>query len=366
MARVDWTVDQLQQAIEEVVSGERLVEVTSNEGPMHVLLKYPSRSSIRRSEVMMKKKMVDAVSDNFQTEEQMLKIIQDRGIWTEKDDKIVQAIQFQIDKIKEKMSLSDIDPHVKLHYEGKAKKLEEELFQAEYKKEVMLVNTAERKARQEKYEYLVWACSYDPLTDERLWDNYLTYCRVRDLELKNLLLGEFLKYLGGRRTEEIRYIARSNLWRISYVIAQKTNTPLFPNAVIDLTPDQTNLAWWAGYYDGIYQMMPEDQPDDATIEDDEALDNYMEELHKERSRERQDARRNKGNPFGSKSARNMQTQLIMRNNPDYFDLEYDKPPSHGDGLERRLQDEAPAGSKAAKRKTAPIKGSKRFKRKLGD
>lgn len=366
---VDWTIEELQNAIDEIVSGERLVEVDSQDGPIDLIFRYPSRKVARKAEVVMKRQFREARSNKLLTEDEMLKIIYDRKIWTEKDDKAVQAIKYQIDKIKEKMlqvaSDPDIPSHVKSFYEKKIPALEDELFKVEYKKEIMMVNTAERKARQEKYEYLLYMCTYDPETDKRYWDNYLTFYKVRDTKFKNKLLNEFIKYLGGRSTEEIRFIARSNLWRISYVIAQKTNTPLFPVAVVDLTPDQNNLSWWAGYYDGIYQMTPEDQPDDSIIENDEALDKYMEELHNERKRERQDAQRNKRNPFGAKSARNMKEQLIMRDNPNYTDYTYDQVPVgrlRKGQTERTLKDEAPAGSKAAKQRSTPIKGSKRFKR----
>ena len=324
---IDWSLEQLQKSIDEIVSGERLVEVTSKSGEsLFIVFKYPSRSDIRNSDIKMKQKTQEAIKDKHMTEEQMLQIIHERRIWTEADDEIVQDFKDKIIKWKDKLKNPDLTEKMRITVQEAIAGFEEKIFEAEYKKEFMLSKSADRIGRQEKFEYLAWSSSYDPETGERVWNNYLTYCRLMDAKLKNNLLNEFIKYLGGRKTEEVRYIARSNLWRISYVIAQKTNTPLFSRAVVDLTPDQTNLAWWAGYYDGIYQMMPEDVPDEYTIEDDEALDAYMEALHKERSKERQDAKKDKKNPFGTKSARHMKEQLIMRDNPDYLDIEYDKIP----------------------------------------
>lgn len=361
---INWSLEELQTAIDEIVSGERWTEVESTDGPVDIFFRYPDRKITRKSDLVMRKAEKRASDNYIMTEQQMLEHITKIGVWTEADEKKAEAVRFQLEKVQEKLNLGDeLEKHIKAHYLTKVDQLKEELFTVEYKKEVALANTAERKAQHEKFDFLIWACSYDPETEERVWTTYRDYLATTDKDkiLKNNLLSEMSKYLRGRRTEEIRYIARSNLWRISYVVAQKTNTPLFSTAVIDLTPDQTNLAWWSGYYQGIYEMMPDDQPDDATIEDDEALDKYMEELHKERSRERQDARRNKGNPFGSKSARNMSTQLVMRENPDYMDLQYDAPPSHGEGTERTLKDEAPNTSAVARKRSQKIKGSKRFK-----
>lgn len=366
---IDWTIEELQQAIDEIVSGERLVNIETKGGIRYVLFKYPTRKAIRLADIQMEQTIAKAIKDKHLTEEQMLEIIKERKIWTEKDDEVVEELRERIIKWQDKLKNPDITTKSRDTILEAVKGFEEKIFEAEYKKEIMMVNTAERKGRQSKYEYLVYFCSYDPESEERIWGNYLTYCRCMDTELKNRLLGELLRYLSGRTTAEVRFIARSNLWRISYSVAQKTNTPLYPNAVIDLTPDQTNLAWWSSYYQGINEMMPEDQPPDSIVEDDEALDKFMEELHKERAKERQDARKDRKNPFGSKSARHMKEQLIMQGNPEYLDLEYDKIPQskiQGDQTESTLRHEAPAGSKAAKQRTTPIKGSKRFRKKTGD
>jgi hypothetical protein len=361
---IDWSLEELQQAIDEIVSGERLVEVTSKNGEsIYIVFRYPSRADTRMSNIKMKQKTQEAIKDKHMTEEQMLQIIHERKIWTEADDEVVQDLKDKITKWRDKLKNPDLTEKMRSTVHEAINGFEEKIFEAEYKKEFMLSKSADRIGRQEKFEYLAWSSSYDPETGERVWNNYLTYCRLMDAKLKNNLLNEFIKYLGGRKTEEIRYIARSNLWRISYVIAQKTNTPLFPRAVIDLTPDQTNLAWWAGYYESIWQMMPEDVPDDAVIQNDEALDKYMEELHKERSKERQDARKDRKNPFGAKSARHMKEQLIMRDNPDYFDLEYDKIPvdkAAHQGTDLSLKDEATVGTKAARQRSKPVVGSKRY------
>jgi hypothetical protein len=362
---INWSVEQLQEAIDEIISGERLVEIqTKTKETIVVLFKYPARSDIRISDLKMKQTVQMAINKyNLMTEEQMLKVIEEKNIWTERDKEIVEELKEKIDKWKGKLKNPDLTPTMQITAAEAIKSFEEKIFEAEYKKEVMLANTADRKGRQEKYEYLAWCSSYNIETGERIWSNYLTYCSIMDTTLKNNLLSEFIRYLSGKKTEEVRYIARSNLWRISYVIAQKTNTPLFPRAVVDLTPDQTNLAWWTGYYDGIWQMMPEDIPDEATIEDDEALDSYMESLHKERSKERQDAKKDKKNPFGVKSARHMKEQLMMRANPDYFDSVYDSIPtskSTHEGTDLSLKDEATPGTKAALKRAKEVAGSRRY------
>jgi len=43
------------------------------------------------------------------------------------------------------------------------------------------------------------------------------------------------------------------------------------------------LVGYARFYDSIYQMLPADKPDDATIEDDEALDRWYQNYSREQA-----------------------------------------------------------------------------------
>jgi hypothetical protein len=359
---IDWTLDELQLTIEQICFSQRLVEVSlfSEDFPIFVIFRYPSRHTTLLANLEERRVMFRAKKDNIMNESEMDKLMRERGIWTEKDDKKVETIHKLLDMNKRKMSDVDIDVTYKPYIQESINKLEEELFQAEKKREIMMSNTAERRARQAKYDYMLWACCFDPETDELLWDNYLTYCKEveRKVELKNKLLSEFLRYLVGHTTEEIRYIARSNLWRLDYLVAQKGNLHLFPKSSIELTPDQKNLLWWTGYYQSIYEMLPEDQPDDWVIQDDGALDEYMEDLHKERSKDRSERRAEK--KYGSSTAEKMSTRLIMQSHPEYLDRQYDRAnPKAGNVADISLKDD-PGQDGVTFKKSKGISKSKKF------
>jgi hypothetical protein len=323
---ISWSLDEIQAVIHEICFTQKIVQIdlSTDDFPLFVLFKYPSHKVSMLSDLEEKRTLIQAKKDKFLTEEEMDLLMRERGIWAEADDKKVESINKLISLNKRKIADPDVDPTYKPYILESTKKYEEELYQAEKKRESMLVNTCNRRARQAKYDYMLWACSYEPESEERLWDNYLTYCKdlERKTELKNKLLSEFLRYLVGHTTEEIRFVARSNLWRLDYLIAQKGNLHLFPKSSIELTPDQKNLLWWTGYYQSIYEMLSEDQPDDWVIQDDEALDEYMNELHKERSKDR--AERKAEKKFGSSTAEKMDTRLITRSHPEYLQRKYDK------------------------------------------
>jgi hypothetical protein len=110
---------------------------------------------------------------------------------------------------------------------------------------------------------------------------------------------------------------------VNYLSATKSNSSLFGKPVTELTPDQLNLVWWSSYYQSIYEMLPEDQPDDRTIDDDTALDKYMEALHKERNKDKMSARQTKGRGF--QSAMNADEVVVFQSHENYLDFEYDNP-----------------------------------------
>jgi hypothetical protein len=359
---IEWNLEDLQLQIEEICFSQRLVQLdlSTQDLPEFILFRYPSRRITLLSNLEERRTMLRAKKDKMLTEEEMDAFMREKGIWKEEDDALVEEIHEKITKWKMKVIDLELSESSRQMAKELIPKLEEDLFKAELKRERMMIHTCNRKARQAKYDYMLWACCYDPDTDELLWDNYLTYCKEveRKVEFKNKLLSEFLRYLVGHTTEEIRYIARSNLWRLDYLVAQKGNLHLFPKSSIELTPDQKNLLWWTGYYQSIYEMLPEDQPDDWVIQDDGALDEYMEELHKERSKDRSERKAEKR--FGSTSAEKMDTRLITRSHPEYMNRKYDKVnPKASDKVDVSLNDDPQMQGSAFKRSQG-ISKSKKF------
>jgi hypothetical protein len=356
---INWTIEDLQTHIEQINKAEKLVTLETEDelNPMYLLFKYPSKRTVQLADIEADRTARKAKKDKFLTEDQIWDYLRKHNIWTEEDDKKVEATKALIDMRQRKLEDPDISESSKPYIREAIEKYEQELFKIELKKERMLVNSAERRIRQSKYEYMAWACSYDIETDMKLWENYLTFCNSVSTELKNKTLSEFLQFLAGHTTEQIRYIARSNLWRINYISAQKSNTPLFTCSVIDLTPDQLNLIWWSSYYESIYQMLPDDQPDDEIIEDDAALDKYMADLHKARQQERRERQANQN--YSPSSALRMKEVLVSPGHPDYQNFEYNKVNVKGKSNVVTLQDDPE--NIAARRKTEQaIQKSKRF------
>ena len=157
------------------------------------------------------------------------------------------------------------------------------------------------------------------------------------------VLATFSGFVSGLPTSLIRYIARSNLWRIRYVTSTKTGADLFGRAISEYSPDMINLLYWSHYYQSIYEMLPDDQPSDDVIADDAALDSYMDAYYKEMKNER--AARS-GRKSGKLNAFDQGDEVIVTPSHElHKDFDYDKPREA-----QRIKDRADIKKKAKKRK----------------
>ena len=198
--------------------------------------------------------------------------------------------------------------------------LEKELHAIMLKRERTFGLTAESKANEEKLAY--WCRRYVYKSEgEPLWPTKKDYNEDKDHVLRMSVFAEYARFVLGLKTELIRYLARSNLWRIRYVTALKCGTDLFGTSAVDFSADQTNVLYWSHFYQGIYEMLPDDQPSEEIIEDDTALDAYMENYYKEMKKERFVKRSQKDGIDAMKSDQ----VIITPAHELHQDIEYDKP-----------------------------------------
>ena len=153
-----------------------------------------------------------------------------------------------------------------------------------------------------------------------LWPTDEDYNLCKDHTFRTNVFSEYASFVTGLSTEIIRYVARSNLWRIRYVTALKCGCDLFGIPAVDFSTDMTNLLYWSHFYQNIYEMI-EDQPSEEIIEDDSALDAYMENYYKELKNKRLMDRSSKPGI----DAHNSEQVIVTPAHELHKDIEYDKP-----------------------------------------
>jgi hypothetical protein len=185
--------------------------------------------------------------------------------------------------------------------------------------------SAEVKAEEERYDYYCRTCTYVHDGSQLYWETYIDFINDLDLDFKQNVLNSFVGFLNGIPTEIVRYIARSNIWRIRYVTSLKTSEALFGIPTSDYSDDMLNLVFWSNYYQNIYEMMPDDRPSDSIIDDDDALDAYMNSFYEEKEKETKvrNYKRDRGN--SKLSAFDQEEVIVTRFNELYEDIKYDTP-----------------------------------------
>jgi hypothetical protein len=325
---IEWSLEQIKEVVEEILTGERITRLEMSK--IYVLFKYPTKHEFRLGSLEEKRVEKEAKQDEFPTIEEMNKLMVERGIWKQEYDEEIAELSSKIDgirKVRDNVNLTKTEKRKKILSESITTH-ERRIAELQLIREPFISKTLEHKVHRAKSEFLSWSCSYDAFTEKKVWPTFDKYLLDTNDILKAEILTNFIDFVGGHTTEEIRYIARSNLWRINYIVSSKASANLFGRPVSEFTIDQLNLTYWSSFYENILSMLPEDQPDQEVVEDDEALDRWLEDYHKERTQERQEARDSKR--FGPSSAMKKDEVIVFKSHPDYEKIEYDAPPKVGD------------------------------------
>ncbi len=322
--------EDLENYIEEISSGYRIAKIKDSSGKEHIyIFKHPSVDVRRRSQIVYDSFFNEAKEMGLSTIAEMEDIVKKRGIFTEEDEEAIKRLE---DKVYAQQQVLRKTFRVQANRDRLVKiisDLKTEIRQVSNKKEKMLQLTCEAKAAERRTLCLLVECVYNFDTIERVWKrpNDFEEAVLEDDAVKfNLLIG-FVNFMNGIQVSMLRQIARSSQWRLRYIISKKVNVDLFGVPVKDFSCDQLSLMQWSDYYASIYEMLSEDRPPDSIIEDDVALDAYMEEYFSERSRE-DTVRRGSGKkkPGKVKSAYDHDEVIITKSNPLHKDIEYSKVP----------------------------------------
>lgn len=311
--------NELDKYLNIIFTGSKFVEIDD----IFLIFKQPDNLINMKAQLIYESALDQALKDGFLSRDKIEELIEERGIFTEFDRDKISRLE---SKLEGQRVLLGKTTKVKANQDRLKKvikDLEEQISEIRIKKSSKLMMSAETKAEEERYNFLCWACTYNEL-NERYWFELNDFMKEIDIDFRDKVLSSFARFYNGFTIDIIRYIARNNLWRIRYITSQKTSDPLFGRPTTDYTPDMLNLAFWTNYYNNIYEMMPEDRPSDSIIEDDEALDAYMNSFYEERNRN-DAARKSKRVSSGKLSAFDREEVIITQSNPLYEDIQYDKP-----------------------------------------
>ncbi len=315
---MDLTHEELEEYLLRIFTGTKLVCVDN----INLIFKQPDNFTKLKANYIYKKSYDKAVEEGILPIKDLEKLIEDRGIFTEKDREQIERLDSQIHGQQVLLSKTT---KVKANQDRIKKTIEDLTNQSNglrMKRYSKLVMSAETKAEEERSAFLCCCCTYDS-NNNLFWKDHDVLLRETRISLRHSIISEFTRFYGGIETKIIRALARSNLWRIRYITSAKVSEPIFGIPTSQYSNDMLNLAYWSNFYQSIYEMMPEDRPPDSIIDDDESLDAYMKDYYEDRNRE--DASRRSRKTKGKLSAFDKEEVIVTQSNELYQDIKYDKP-----------------------------------------
>ncbi len=321
---MDITHEELERYLFKIFTGNELVYLNDGSKDICIELRQPTNTTMLRANLVYDDAYRRAISGGMLSIEDLEKLIKKRNLFTEEDEKQIERLESKLHGQEMLLAKTVVVKAKQDRLKNVIRDIKAEINELKFKKSSKMIMSAEAKADEEKSTFLCWLCTYDADTRELFWKIYEDLLNETNLRLKDNILLEFLTFYRGVDTRIIRFIARTNLWRIRYVTSLKTSEALFGIPTCEYTNDMLNLAYWSNFYQSIYEMLPEDRPSDLVIEDDEALDAYMQSYYDERNKE-DAARRSKHRTQGKLSAFDKEEVIVTQSNELYEDIKYDKP-----------------------------------------
>lgn len=316
---MELTHEEIERYIDQISSGSKIIDIDDEV----ILLKFPSKRDIMKSRRLYDSEYKKSIDEGLLSMDDMKKIVESRNLITDDDKRKLSSLESKLEAQKILLAKTVKVKANQDRIKGIIHGLEDKIRPIKAKEHSKFSMTAETRAEESKVLYLCWCSTYNFDTEELFWPALDLFLNEYRINFRQKLISEFILFYGGIVTSHIRATARSNLWRIRYVTSLKTSEPLFGVPTSHYTNDMLNLAYWSHYYQNIYEMMPDDQPSEDIIEDDEALDAYLNDYYNERKREsiaNKDKRK-----FGKLSAFDKDEVIITKANELYEDIDYDKP-----------------------------------------
>lgn len=319
---MELSYEEVDNIIRKIAIGKDLVCVGNGFYYIH----YPTNFLKTKAKLLRDNAYKNALNEGLLPKKDLEDLILTRGIFSKDDENAVSKLQ---SKLEAQEILLSKTTKVRANQERIKKTISElknDLSKILVKKYSKLYMSADNKAEEDMYSFLCSECVYTE-QNVKYWKDYKDFLEDRNNDIKNELFSFFMSFMHGIDTSVIRYIARSNLWRIRYTSSLKTSESLFGIPLVDYTADQLNLLYWSNFYEQVYSMLSSDRPSEAIIEDDDALDKFMEEYYKDMNNETTIKReqKNKNKSKGSLSAFDSEEVIITQFNELYHDIKYDKP-----------------------------------------
>lgn len=253
-----------------VISGFYLITINNTE----YKITYPDLSIKQRAHSLyndiLKNNRFD--TNHWLRKSQAEKLLQKNGIWTSEQEEELKILKNRLEDIKIELYLKYADLPLKKKIKESIKTANKKINEMYSKKNSMENLTLEYYADTIKNEYILSQTIY--IKDKLAFD----FHNSNQYELHEVI-SELREHTVS--ITELKALARSELWK-SYWTASSTD--IFSPPSYNWSDDQRTLINLTKMYDNIYENP--DRPENAVIEDDDALEGWMIFTHRKYEKER--------------------------------------------------------------------------------
>ena len=214
-----------------------------------------------------------AVRDGVSTEEEIMQHARKAGYWSQADDDVIERAEELIASLKEEK-----ERYVKFKsrqniIDWQIKDAEAKLAHSQTKLGVLKSNSAEYLAHEIACLHLVRRTAMGP-NESNLFssEEEVVEMKARHPEFVFFLVKEIMTE-GVIEATDLRKVARSNEWRLTWSLSRENLPVVFNRQISDFCINHKVLIYWSRLYDLAFES--HEPPDASIIEDDELFDEWL-------------------------------------------------------------------------------------------
>lgn len=189
----EYAEKEMRESMVELKTGRRVFD-TDKYGLLQI--RFPKVEENRLADWEYSKVFQQAVLDGLPTNKEMERLIKDRKLWAEEDDKELEKLQDDINKQIVVLGKMDTEKNIAKAQE-KIDELRGKIFAKRQERQRYFNNTAESKADESKMSFLIHKCTEVADTGKRVWGTYDDFKNEEEQSVVNQIVYQFLTFING-------------------------------------------------------------------------------------------------------------------------------------------------------------------------
>ena len=274
--------EEVERHINEICWGRKFAFIENEEGEIiTIIIKSLSLKDRNFVDFIYKEAIKEARDSGVSTRLEIRNDLKLKELWSEKDDEEIAAGFKKIKVLEDEVKRLPAQSRALRITKNLLASLKRNLVDKRIRRNALFSSSAEEYAEESKSSAIVYCSTYKE-NEKKYWKNYSKFEKEKD----QTFIANIVAKLNNEKVlgiKEIRYIARSPVWRFRWN-AGKSHGGLFKDGLLDLDTNQQGLVYWSQVYDSVYEAY--ERPEDSIIEDDEKLDEWFKSKESERKIEK--------------------------------------------------------------------------------